>query len=242
IIKPRLHAIADWLRQQVPGSQTRCGVDTAPIPERELAARAGLGWIGKNTCVIHPRIGSWLFLGVVLTTIELPCDQPAIDRCGTCRRCIDACPTGALVEYQLDPRRCISYLTIEHRSEIDPSLRPLMGDWLFGCDICQEVCPWNRRAPFAQETGLQPRIPDGRLDLEAILTAQKQDFDHSFRRSAIKRIRLPLLQRNARIVLENHKKKALEPAGAPPGELAHSEASTSVRGLSDSQRQSVRLR
>ena len=120
IIKPRLHALADFIRQLAPDALARCGVDTAPIMEKELAARAGVGWLGKNTCIIHPQIGSWLFLGEVITTLQLPCDDAAIDRCGTCTRCIDACPTGAITEpYKLDARKCISYLNIEHRGDID---------------------------------------------------------------------------------------------------------------------------
>jgi epoxyqueuosine reductase len=147
-------------------------------------------------------------LGSVLTTIDLPIDQPSVDRCGTCTRCIDACPTQAITApYQLDARRCISYLTIEHQGEIDAELQAKMGDWLFGCDICQEVCPWNGRAPIAELVELQPRFHSGRITVERILTARKEDFDRSFRRTAIKRIRLPILQRNARIVSENRKKE-----------------------------------
>ncbi|HMO25277.1 MAG TPA: tRNA epoxyqueuosine(34) reductase QueG, partial [Tepidisphaeraceae bacterium] len=132
LIKPRLYDLANWLRDLVPGTRTRCGVDTVPVLEREISARAGVGWIGKNTCVIHPRMGSWLLLGEVLTTIDLPPDEPAINRCGTCRRCIDACPTGAIYEpYKLDATRCISYLTIEHEGAIAPELQRQMGDWLY---------------------------------------------------------------------------------------------------------------
>ena len=123
LIKPRLHQLADLIRQLAPDAQTKCGVDTAPIMEKELAASAGVGWLGKNTCIINEQIGSWLFLGEVITTLDLPFDEPAIDRCGTCRRCIDACPTGAITEpYKLDARKCISYLTIEHRGEIDRTI------------------------------------------------------------------------------------------------------------------------
>ena len=141
-IKTRLHKLADFIRERAPEAQTRCGVDTAPIMEKELAARAGIGWIGKNTCVINEQIGSWLFLGEVITTLDLPADEPATDRCGSCTRCIDACPTAAITApYQLDARRCISYLTIEHRGDIDSDLKSQISDWLYGCDICQDVCP-----------------------------------------------------------------------------------------------------
>jgi epoxyqueuosine reductase len=215
LIKHKLYAIADWLRDAVPGTQTRCGVDTAPVPERELAARAGIGWVGKNTCVINERIGSWLFLGSVLTTADLPVDQPAVDRCGTCTRCIDACPTGAIPEaYQLDARRCISYLTIEHQqTPIDPSLPPLMGDWVYGCDICQEVCPWNGRAPVAELAELQPRWHAGRIPLDELDRWTKDDFDRAFRHSAVKRIRLPVLRRNAAIARANATRTGADPPG-----------------------------
>src|SRR5205085_4434457 len=130
------------------------------------AARAGIGWAGKNTCVISPQIGSWLLLGEIVTTVALPPDEPAVDRCGTCTRCIDACPTHAITgPYQLDARRCISYLTIEHRGEIEPELKQKMGDWLYGCDVCQDVCPHNQKAPVASDPNLQPMLPTGTLDL-----------------------------------------------------------------------------
>src|SRR5581483_9311752 len=121
------------------------------------------------TCIINHQIGSWIFLGEVITTLDLPPDEPAIDRCGTCRRCIDACPTGAITEpYKLDARKCISYLTIEHRSEIDPILQTQIGDWLYGCDICQDVCPWNSKAPLTTEPAFKPRFANQTLDLTEV--------------------------------------------------------------------------
>ena len=203
IIKQELLELADWLRAAAPGAATRCGVDTAPIMEKELAARAGIGWVGKHTCVINERIGSWILLGEVITTLELPADDPAIDRCGTCRRCIDACPTQAITApYQLDARRCISYLTIENPGEIDPALKPQIGEWLFGCDICQEVCPWNARAAVTLNPALQPRFPTGSLDVNDVLSWTDRT---PLWRSAMKRVKLPVLQRNARIVDDNLK-------------------------------------
>lgn len=206
-IKDRLYDLADWIREQVPGSKTRCGVDTAPIPERELSARAGVGWVGKNTCVINERMGSWLFLGTVLTTVELSYGTPAVDRCGTCRRCLEACPTGALrvdAPYELDASRCISYLTIESRAEEHPEeLVKGMGNWIYGCDICQDVCPWNRRAPETTEPRLKPRIPTGYVDAAEVVGWGEERWYEFSRKTAIRRVGLPLFQRNARVVIRN---------------------------------------
>ncbi len=203
-IKLRLHALADWLRQRVPEAQTRAAVDTAPVMEKELAQRAGVGWIGKNTCLIHPRIGSWLLLGEVITSVALPADEPGVDRCGTCRRCIEACPTRAITEpYRLDARKCISYLTIEHGEEIPAALRQSIGDWLYGCDVCQEVCPWNGRAPVADQAGFRPRFATGTIDLRQVEAWDEEAYRDHLRGSAMKRVKLPVLRRNARIVREN---------------------------------------
>lgn len=203
LIKQRLFKLADWLRTQV-GCETRVAVDTAPVMEKDLSARAGVGWVGKNTCLINENIGSWLLLGEILTTLELPPDQPGVDRCGTCTRCLDACPTGAITApYQLDARKCISYLTIEHRCEINPALASQIGDWLYGCDICQDVCPWNGRAPAATDPALQPRFPTGKLDVQEVLRWSPDEYRQNLRGSAMKRVKLPILQRNARIVLDN---------------------------------------
>jgi epoxyqueuosine reductase len=207
-IKSKLHALADWIKSQAPDAQTRSSVDTAPVMEKELAARAGVGWIGKNTCLINEHIGSWLLLGEVITTLDLPIDQPALDRCGTCRRCIDACPTGAITEpYQLDARRCISYLTIEHRDEIPTEFHSAIGEWLYGCDICQDVCPWNSRAPIAIDESLQTRFATGSIDLRAVSNWSADEYRATLRGSAMKRVKLPQLQRNARIVQANLKGK-----------------------------------
>jgi epoxyqueuosine reductase len=204
IIKHRLYELADWIRLRVPGSQTRCGVDTAPVLERELASRAGIGWIGKNTLVIHPRLGSWLLLSEVLTTIELPLDEPITDHCGTCSRCIDACPTAAITEpYKLDARRCISYLTIEHRSEIAEEFHGAIGDWLYGCDVCQDVCPHNQRVEPASDPALTPRFSTGSLKISDVLRWGDDEYRQNLRRSAMKRVKLPVLKRNAEIVERN---------------------------------------
>ncbi len=208
VLKPRLHLLADWVRFAVPGYQTKAVVDTAPVMEKELAARAGIGWMGKNTCLINPAIGSWLLLGEIITTAELENDAPGADHCGTCTRCIDACPTGAITEpYQLDARKCISYLTIEHRGEIDPQLEPLVGDWLYGCDICQEVCPWNSKALTTQLREFQPRFATGSLDVCEVMAWSPDVYRTRLKGSAIKRVKLPVLQRNATIVAGNLSKE-----------------------------------
>jgi epoxyqueuosine reductase len=204
IITKRLHILADWLRQVAPHAKTRVCVDTAPVMEKELASHAGLGWIGKNTCLINHHIGSWTVLGQIITTLNLPHDPPGIDRCGTCTRCIDACPTAAIsAPYHLDARRCISYLTIEHRHDIPTQFHHNIAPWLFGCDICQQVCPWNHSPPAATDPELQPRFPTGTLNLQTLLAWTSQDYRQNLANSAIKRAKLPLLQRNARIIAQN---------------------------------------
>jgi epoxyqueuosine reductase len=172
--------------------------------EKDLAARAGIGWVGKNTCLINPQTGSWLLLGEVITTLPLPPDAPATDHCGTCTRCIDACPTGAITApYELDARKCISYLTIEDPGEIPPALQAQMGDWLYGCDVCQDVCPHNNKVPVATDPALKPRFPSGTLDVDEVLDWAEGDYRAKLRHSAMKRVKLPVLQRNARIVAQN---------------------------------------
>jgi epoxyqueuosine reductase len=204
LIKKKLEDLADFIRDTNPGTQTIRGVDTVPVPEKELAARAGLGWMGKNTCIINERSGSWFFLGEVLTTLNLPTDEPATDRCGSCRRCIDACPTAAITgPYQLDASKCISYLTIEHRGEIAADLQAKMGDWLYGCDICQDVCPFNRDPLPTSEAKLQPRFPTGTVNAAEAAEWSLDEFRGQFRHSAVKRLKLPQFQRNVRIVLRN---------------------------------------
>ena len=201
-MKTRLFALADWLRASA-GGETRVCVDTAPVLERELAARAGIGWQGKNTCLINTHVGSYLLLGEIITSLELPTDNPALDRCGTSTRCLDACPTQALAPYQLDATKCLSYWNIEFRGDIPRDIAAAMGDWLYGCDICQEVCPWNRKAPHATDPAVQPRFPSGTVDVCSVLGWTDDDYRQHLRGSAMKRVKLPMLQRNASIVLEN---------------------------------------
>ncbi len=162
IIRDRLAQLADWVRGCRPDVQVRGVVDTAPLLEREFAQLAGLGWIGKNTLLLNKQLGSWFFLAALLVDAELEYDLPhETDHCGTCRACLDACPTNAFVDaYVLDARRCISYLTIELRDTIPAELRPGLGEWVFGCDVCQDVCPWNHRAAAGDGTSLQSRRRD----------------------------------------------------------------------------------
>jgi epoxyqueuosine reductase len=195
-----------------PALQTRCYVDTGPVVERVYAKYAGVGWIGKNTCIINQKSGSWLFLGVILSSLELPSDLPAADRCGSCTRCIDACPTDALVApYELDSNRCISYLTIEKRGAIPEDLRDGMGRHLFGCDICQDVCPWNRKVPVTASPEFQPRegLVNPALDWLAEMSAD--DFREKFRGSPIRRAKRAGVRRNAVIAMGNSGERSFLP-------------------------------
>ena len=209
----RLRQAEDTLRQEVVRAgvsapqeelQTRCYVDTGPVVERVYAKYAGIGWIGKNTCIINQQVGSWLFLGVILTSLQLEPDLPPPDRCGTCTRCIDACPTEAFVgPYQLDANRCISYLTIEKRGTIAEELREGMGRHVFGCDICQDVCPWNRKAPATSAPEFQPREELIDPALEWLVQISEEEFREKFRRSPVRRAKPQGLRRNAVIAMGN---------------------------------------
>ncbi len=185
--------------------ETRSYVDTGPLVERVFARYAGVGWIGKNTCVINQTLGSWLFLAVIVTSIELSPDLPAPDRCGTCTRCIDACPTQALVApYELDSNKCISYLTIEMRGSIFKEMRADMGHQVFGCDICQDVCPWNRKAPASEKPEFQPREGLVNPALAWLAEIREEEFREKFRGSPIKRTKRNGLRRNALIAIGNN--------------------------------------
>jgi epoxyqueuosine reductase len=188
----------------VPALITRCYVDTGPLVERVYAKYAGVGWIGKNTCILNQKQGSWLFLGVVLTSQELEPDLPAPDRCGTCTRCIEACPTHAFVApYQLDSNKCISYLTIEKRGSIPEGMREGMGRHIFGCDICQDVCPWNRKAPATTAPEFQPREGLVNPALEWLAEISEEEFREKFRGSPIRRTKRTGLRRNALVAMGN---------------------------------------
>jgi epoxyqueuosine reductase len=201
VMEPRLETLAETISRLAPGTAARAYVDTGPLLERDLAARAGLGWIGKNTMLLHQDLGSFFFIGTVLTTASLESDAPLPDRCGSCTRCLDACPTAAFVDpYVLDARRCIAYLTIEHRGPIPGELRPGVGAWVFGCDVCQDVCPWNRRTPVAGEPAFAPR---GHPPIAELLTLGEPAYLDSFRGSPLKRARREGLARNAAVALGN---------------------------------------
>ena len=212
VLKDRLHLLARWIRAEY-GGHVKCKVcvDTSPLLERAYAHHAGLGWIGKNTCLINERLGSWLFLGEIITSLELAPDGPAPFRCGTCRRCIDACPTDAFVEvdqgagpsHSLDSRQCIAYWTIELRGSVPEESRAAVGHHLFGCDICQDVCPWNgpRRSAVSAEAAFQPR--NAQLDLEEVASLSEAEFNARFADSPISRARYDGFLRNVAVAMGN---------------------------------------
>ena len=219
LIRRRLHRLADFHQRLVPDARVRGVVDTAPLAERQFAQLAGLGWIGKNTLLLSKQFGSSLFLAALLTTEELAYDEPfGHGHCGSCRACLDACPTGALVEpYRLDARRCVSYLTIElrdrgtHASWVPPEFRGAIGDRLFGCDTCQEACPWNRGTPITAEGALGPRPGMNPVALPELFALDQREFRERFRHTPLWRPRRRGILRNAAVVLGNR----LHPAALP---------------------------
>ena len=208
---PRLQNVEEAIKQLAAArgiaAETRSYIDTGPILERVYARHAGIGWFGKNTCIINQKIGSWLFLGVILTSLELPPDKGAPDRCGSCTRCIDACPTQAIVAPgKLDARLCISYLTIEKRGTVPEELRSSMGHHVFGCDICQDVCPWNNKAGNAPPTSLpefEPQEGFYHPDLHWLAQMNEDAYRRVFRGSPIKRAKYAGLMRNVAIAMGN---------------------------------------
>ena len=215
VLLKRLRTVETDLKSQLGDFESRAYVDTGPVVERSLAVAAGLGWTGKNTCLIHPRLGSWSFLCVLLTSLEFSeiaqntatLLQP--DRCGTCRRCIDACPTHALYEpYKMDASRCISYLTIEHKGPIEPAnsgedLKPAIGRQIFGCDICQDVCPWNRKSPIAADPELAPRTALVNPSLAWLASLDESGFERLFNGSPVRRTGFAGFRRNLAIAMGN---------------------------------------
>lgn len=206
VLPARLRALTDFIETRLGGPRPhRIYTDAGPLLERDLAQRAGLGWIGKNTCLINPRFGSTFFLAEILLGLDLEPDPPfTADRCGTCTRCLDACPTGCILpDRTLDARACLSYLTIENKGEIPPELRPALGEWVFGCDLCQIVCPWNRFAPQQVDPAFAPRPERARPDLSAELRLDAAAFNRTFKTSPIRRARRRGYLRNVAVALAN---------------------------------------
>ena len=211
-LKKPLQELTDYV-ESLGGGDTvaRFYVDAGPVPERELAQRAGLGWIGKNTMLISPKRGSFFFLATILTNLDIPIDEPfETDRCGSCTRCLDACPTDAYPrERVLDSRRCISYLTIEHRGDVSAGLHELMGDWIFGCDVCQNVCPWNARfTSVANDAVLQLDPSRAFVDLAMLIEMSDAEFAERFAWTPIERPGPVGMKRNAKIAAENSRREA----------------------------------
>lgn len=213
VLKERLLMLLELIRREAPHVQGKAFVDTSPILERELAARAGVGWVGKNTNVISPEFGSFLFLGELFLNIELGYDEPIFDHCGDCTLCLKACPTDAFVgPYTLDARRCISYLTIELRGSIPLELRPLMGEQVFGCDICQEVCPYNQKPIPTREGAFQPGDGLSVPELIPFLALNEEEFRERFKGSPVKRAKRRGLLRNVAVALGNLRSGEAVPA------------------------------
>jgi epoxyqueuosine reductase len=202
IIPPMLRKLLDDIKQLVPEAEGRYYTDTGPLLEKAIAERAGIGWIGKHTNVITREVGSWVFLAEIILNIELEPDPPAEDMCGTCTRCLDACPTDALTAYKLDATKCISYLTIELKPEhnIEPDLASKMEGWIYGCDICQEVCPWNRFEQQSSVAEFAPRDHVLSLDENTIEGMAQEEFSARFRKSPVKRTKLAGLKRNLKAI------------------------------------------
>jgi epoxyqueuosine reductase len=225
VVGARLGALLSWMREHSPEPfDARAYVDTGPVQERVYAQYAGIGWIGKNTCVIHPEIGSWIFLAEIICSLPLDVDAPSLDQCGTCMLCLEACPTHALVAPGvLDATQCISYLTIEHRGEIADVLRPAMGSHVYGCDICQEVCPWNAVAPRSDDPAWQPRSVWNRVDLRSLAERTDDELSDALRHSAMRRGKVRGLRRNVAIALDN-----VERTHAVPGSSNQNLAETPI--------------
>ncbi|MBI4445862.1 MAG: tRNA epoxyqueuosine(34) reductase QueG [Acidobacteria bacterium] len=206
VLEQKLSLLLSWVKQIRPGSNGRCSVDSGTVLDKYWAQRAGIGWLGKHTNVIRKGLGSWFFIGELILDCEMVYDVPAADHCGSCRRCIDACPTGAIVEpYVLDSRRCISYLTIELRGDIPEHLREPMGNLILGCDICQDVCPWNRKAPVSPMEEFAPLRENRAPELQELARLNPEQFRARFRNSAIRRAKWSGLLRNVAVALGNSK-------------------------------------
>ena len=216
ILKKRLKRVGRWLIEQAPDAQIKVFVDTAPVMEKPLAAAAGLGWQGKHTNLVSRDLGLWFFLGAIFTTLELPTNAPGTDHCGGCTACLDACPTAAFpAPYQLDARRCISYLTIEHKGAVDADLRPLLGNHIYGCDDCLAACPWNKFAVAAHEARYHARADLIAPDLAALAALSDAEFRAHFAGSPVKRTGRARFLRNVAYAIGNSQNPALIPALHP---------------------------
>lgn len=216
IIKKRLKSLGRWLIKEVEKSEIKVFVDTAPVMEKPLGQAAGVGWQGKHTNLVSQQLGNWFFLGSIFTTIELPFDEPEIDHCGSCRKCLDICPTNAFPSpYTLDARRCISYLTIEHDGPVDEELRPLIGNRIYGCDDCLAVCPWNKFAKTASESGYISREELMAPELRELVTLSENEFRSFFKKSPIKRIGRSRFVRNVLYAIGNSENIELIPCLRP---------------------------
>ena len=234
VMSAKLDKIDSFLRDF--GGEQKCYVDTGPILERDYAASAGIGWHGKSTMLVDPKLGTWFFLGEILTTLDLPPDEAQRDRCGTCDRCITACPTGAITApHQLDARRCISYLTIELKGSIPLELRPLIGDRIYGCDDCLDACPWNRFAEVSRESAFAARKSTSGMALRDYLNLSDEEFRQSFRDSPIKRIKRRGFLRNVCVALGNVGDEsdlpALEKAASDPEPLLAEHATWAIEQI-----------
>ena len=241
VVRRLLYQLVERIEKQTGPFEHKVCVDTAPLLERAYAAEAGLGWIGKNTCLINEKIGSWIFLGEILTSLELAFDDPAPFRCGTCTRCIDACPTDALVplvqtagpSHALDSTKCISYWTIELHGPIPEHDRPGLGPHVFGCDICQDVCPWNRRAPQTDRPDFQPR--NALPELEELAKLTEDEFNERFADSPIERARYRGFLRNVAVAMGNSGNRdflpLLEKLAADPDPLIHEHARWAIEQI-----------
>jgi len=224
VLGARATALRDWMTaSHTEPFESRVYVDTGPVQEKAFAERAGLGWVGKNTCLIHPELGSWLFLSVVVCSAPLTPDAPAFDQCGSCTLCLEACPTAAFPEPGvLDATRCLSYLTIETRGDIPEAARPGLGSHVYGCDICQEVCPYNDHAPFSAAPAWQPRRALDRPRLTALWAHSDQALRDAIRGGPMTRVRVKRLRRNVAVALGNsgtpESAAALAGDGDPPSE------------------------
>ncbi len=237
VMRAGLQKLVDLLVREAGPFEYKICVDTAPLLERSYAREAGLGWIGKNTCLIHEPLGSWFFLGEIVTSLELHPDSPPPDRCGTCTQCIDACPTQALVPdnaggWTLDSRRCISYFTIELRGSIPEEHREKMGAHIFGCDICQDVCPWNRRAPVTEEGAFRATMPP---DLENLLKLSSLEYNQKTVDSPMARAKHSGVQRNVAVAMGNlgleRFREPLKELAASPNEMVAEHAQWGLRKL-----------